>query len=64
MGKTDRTRSPRPCDKCGALSSVLYRLLTELDGEWWFGCKSCQVQAKANYPDYQYGGTWKQKKRH
>ncbi len=64
MGKSDRTRAPRPCDECGTLSAVLYRLRTDVDGAWWFACKACQTNAKATAQAYQYGGTWKQKKRH
>jgi hypothetical protein len=32
-------------------------------GPWVFVCLNCQKKVKSQ-PHYQYGGTWKQKKRH
>ncbi|MFC4698719.1 hypothetical protein ACFO4O_00910 [Glaciecola siphonariae] len=62
MGKAQRSREPRECSQCKLEQSVLYRVKTQAQGDWLFLCSDCQKHCK-QLPDYQYGGTWKQKKR-
>jgi alpha-D-ribose 1-methylphosphonate 5-phosphate C-P lyase len=63
MAKTKRIRS-KACSRCAATSAVLYRVRIENDGDWIFVCSPCLYEVKPGNPHYQYGGTWKSKKRH
>lgn len=56
-----RERAPRPCERCGAARETLYRVRT--DGDWRLVCGPC-VRVLEAEPGYQYGGTWKARKRH
>ena len=58
-----RVRS-KPCDRCAATPDALYRVRTERDGAWRFVCRRCLLVVRSGNPHYQYGGTWKSKKRH
>jgi transcription elongation factor Elf1 len=60
MGKKERLKEARACDRCGVLASVQYRI--NVGDGWLIVCKSCQSNAK-HHQNYVYGGTWKQKKR-
>jgi hypothetical protein len=62
MGKMQRDRAIKLCDSCGKSEAVLYRIKVQLQKPWTFACGPCQSIAKQQ-PTYQYGGTWKQKKR-
>jgi hypothetical protein len=62
MGKSQRCRHTKPCDSCGKSESVLYRIKVQIDEPWFFACPECLASAKKQ-ASYQYGGTWKQKKR-
>lgn len=63
MGKTLRSRQLRDCCVCEKSASVLYRIRLKPQAPWIFACSDCQSKA-TEQPQYQYGGTWKQKKRH
>lgn len=63
MPKIKRVRT-KPCDRCGTSNDVLYRVRIVGDGDWLFVCPSCLEDVKPGNPHYQYGGTWKSKKRH
>jgi hypothetical protein len=63
MGKSQRERELKHCDDCAKPESVLYRIRLQQPGPWVFVCVNCQKKVKSQ-PHYQYGGTWKQKKRH
>jgi ribosome-binding protein aMBF1 (putative translation factor) len=62
MGKLIRERQLKSCDGCGTSEPVLYRIKVQFQEAWLFVCPSCQLKAKIK-AGYQYGGTWKQKKR-
>lgn len=61
--RTRRIRS-KPCDRCGTEAKALFRARVAKDGDWVFLCEPCLLQAKVDNPNYQYGGTWKARKRH
>lgn len=63
MGKSARTREPRPCDECKQLEATLFRICTEEAPQWHFVCEQC-LHIAQEAEGYLYGGTWKQKKRH
>jgi hypothetical protein len=63
MGKSIRSRQSKNCQTCGKSENVLYRIRLQLQAPWIFACSDCQSKVK-DQPPYQYGGTWKQKKRH
>jgi hypothetical protein len=63
MGKSIRSRQSKNCQTCGKSENVLYRIRLQLQAPWIFACSDCQSKVK-DQPLYQYGGTWKQKKRH
>ena len=63
MVKIKRVRI-KLCSRCEETSDVLYRVRMDEDGDWVFVCPVCLDQVKAGNPYYQYGGTWKSKKRH
>jgi len=60
--KRERLRR-KACDVCGERKETLYRIQTELAGDWYFACPTCRDQ-RADDPNYRYGGTWKARKRH
>lgn len=59
--KRVRTKACEPCEKN---SDVLYRVRIDLSRRWIFVCPNCLDSVKGGNPLYQYGGTWKSKKRH
>lgn len=63
MGKSLRKRQIKDCDYCAKPKPVLYRIRLQQPGPWEFVCSECQSTVK-DKPLYQYGGTWKQQKRH
>jgi hypothetical protein len=63
MARTKRIRT-KACHRCEAISDVLFRVRIEQDGEWVFICPACLPLVKPDNPHYQYGGTWKSRKRH
>lgn len=62
MGKARRTRKAKPCSLCGESAEVLFRIKNQADKPWLFACKDCQIKQQ-RLEAYQYGGTWKSKKR-
>lgn len=62
MGKSLRNRQLKDCDYCAKPESVLYRVRLKQPAHWVLICSGCQTKTKCQ-PFYQYGGTWKQKKR-
>lgn len=64
MPKPKRTRT-KPCFRCNTTPDTLYRIRYQHDGDWVFACVDCRHYLEQTHPDaYQYGGTWKSKKRH
>lgn len=63
LAKIKRIRT-KPCSRCTETNDVLYRVRTEENGNWIFVCPTCLEKVKLGNPHYQYGGTWKSKKRH
>ena len=61
--KVKRVRT-KACDRCREQRDALYRIRIEADGPWLFCCADCVHAVKRDNPSYQYGGTWKSKKRH
>ena len=54
----------KECFKCSNQKSVLYRCKYNEIKEWVFLCSECLKQIKNLFEDtYQYGGTWKSKKK-
>lgn len=62
MGKLQRNREIKLCESCGKSEATLYRIRIQPQSSWFFACSYCQSKAK-QASSYQYGGTWKQKKR-
>ncbi len=57
----DRTKD---CLKCREPKEVLYRCRYQALKDWVFLCGKCLQLVKEKYEDtYQYGGTWKSKKK-
>ena len=53
----------KKCDRCSDLSSVMYRVRYDESGQWCFVCPTCWPKINEDNPLYQYGGTWKAKKK-
>ena len=54
----------KECHFCKKSNEVLYRCKYNNCKEWTFLCGKCLNQIKSDYQDtYQYGGTWKSKKK-
>ena len=54
----------KDCYKCQEPNEVMYRCRYGELKDWVFLCGKCLQQVKAKYEDtYQYGGTWKAKKK-
>lgn len=62
MGKSKRERILKECEQCKKAQSLLYRVRVQEIASWIFVCAACQTTVK-NQASYQYGGTWKHKKR-
>lgn len=58
-----RIREKRSCFKCDNSFSELFRCKLDESGSWFFICKDCLNNSKLNSLFYQYGGTWKAKKK-
>jgi hypothetical protein len=54
----------KACDRCQKIQEVLYRVRIDETRHWTFVCPACLEYVKPGNPHYQYGGTWKSKKRH
>ena len=52
------------CDRCQQLSTVLYRVRIDDSQTWQFICETCWPTVQQDNSHYQYGGTWKARKRH
>jgi hypothetical protein len=63
MAKTKRVRH-KACLLCRLDKDALFRVRIEKEGDWLFVCHDCLWKVKPDNPHYQYGGTWKSKKRH
>ena len=58
-----RTRT-KDCSVCNEPKEVLYRCRYQDQKDWSFLCGKCLQVIKENHQDtYQYGGTWKSKKK-
>ena len=54
----------KACGQCLVVSPVLYRCRYDERPDWEFLCESCLNAVKKKHEkSYQYGGTWKAKKR-
>ena len=54
----------KDCYKCYKPKEVLYRCRFQELKDWIFLCGNCLQVVKEKYDDtYQYGGTWKSKKK-
>ena len=52
------------CHECQQEKQTLYRVRQSAEAPWQFVCKVCLLPIRTGNPGYQYGGTWKSKKRH
>ena len=58
-----RTRT-KECFKCNKKKEVLYRCRYDEFKDWVFLCGTCLTIIKSQHDNtYQYGGTWKSKKK-
>ena len=54
----------RQCADCGETKDALYRCRYGAVSDWVFLCSACLDVVKTAHPEtYQYGGTWKSRKR-
>ncbi|MAZ99748.1 MAG: hypothetical protein CMM39_09960 [Rhodospirillaceae bacterium] len=54
----------KDCSNCGNTEKILYRCRYQDAKEWVFLCGQCLTSVKLNHTKtYQYGGTWKSKKK-
>ena len=54
----------KDCNVCNDSNDVLYRCKYEELEDWVFLCQTCLSNVKTKYEyTYQYGGTWKSKKK-
>ena len=54
----------KDCFKCKDQKEVLYRCRYAELKDWVFLCAKCLQEVKTEFEDtYQYGGTWKSKKK-
>ncbi|TVO63811.1 hypothetical protein FPL11_09125 [Spiribacter aquaticus] len=57
-------RRTKTCAECDRPGDVLYRCRYGAGSDWVFVCGACLKTIKPMHPDsYQYGGTWKSRKR-
>ena len=53
----------KPCDRCGNLADIRYRIQYEANENWQIVCRDCWDLVSRDNPHYRYGGTWKAKKK-
>ena len=54
----------KDCHRCNDAKEVLYRCRYQELKDWVFLCGKCLTDVKKEFEDtYQYGGTWKSKKK-
>ena len=54
----------KECYNCKSINKILYRCRYDDLEDWVFLCTSCLREIKKVFEDtYQYGGTWKSKKK-
>ena len=54
----------KDCHRCNDANEVLYRVRYQELKDWVFLCGKCLTGVKTEFEDtYQYGGTWKSKKK-
>ena len=54
----------KDCHRCNDAKEVLYRVRYQELKNWVFLCGKCLTGVKTEFEDtYQYGGTWKSKKK-
>ena len=54
----------KACQVCHKEKLALYRVRGAPTSPWQFVCNSCLEPIREGNLSYQYGGTWKSKKRH
>jgi hypothetical protein len=54
----------KACQRCSNVDDTLYRIRLDESRLWLFVCLDCLELVKPGNRHYQYGGTWKSKKRH
>ena len=60
--KVKRVRQ-KECQQCRHTKDTLYRVRERSNAPWQFVCKECLLPLRNGNFNYQYGGTWKSKKR-
>lgn len=64
MGKNTRERQAKACESCNDKNEyTLFRIRESTLSEWMFVCDECKNRIKQTIATYEYGGTWKRKKR-
>ena len=51
------------CHKCQRPDQKMFRCRKTKNEDWGFYCKVCMEEIRRDNPEYQYGGTWKGKKK-
>ena len=63
MRKNKREKPEKACDDCGDKNhDTLFRVRGSKQESWLFLCSECKDTLKKEAA-YEYGGTWKQRKR-
>jgi len=44
---------------CKVEKNLMFRVKLDTSKNWYFLCKECTEESKANNTNYAYGGTWK-----
>ncbi|MBT90769.1 MAG: hypothetical protein CL921_04350 [Deltaproteobacteria bacterium] len=52
----------KSCDQCLKEMNTLFRVRVSASKEWIFVCRRCLEVVRPNNLNYQYGGTWKNRK--
>jgi len=53
----------KSCHQCSLQQDTLFRVRIQENKNWVFVCQDCLKIVKPDNPHYQYGGTWKNRKK-
>ena len=58
-----QVRVMKSCHQCSLQQDTLFRVRIQENKNWVFVCQDCLKIVKPDNPHYQYGGTWKNRKK-
>ena len=58
-----QVRVMKSCHQCSFQQDTLFRVRIQENKNWVFICQDCLKIVKSDNPHYQYGGTWKNRKK-